>query len=318
MAGDTERKTAVDICILSLKRDKQKDGVFDFNPDLDQEVDFGVMDQQTGLVKRDLIGQLVKNYQEATEAFKDMTIARAKLASCVHSNSGLNDMIKASFDAGNNDKDVKGMYNHFVDSCKESFWSSLFTEGKFNQFMTRSVVKDFHEFSKSTGNLSFSEANIHMILSSLFDNRVNILKKNIEEVFDILTSYHKDNRCYFEGWKTNDRWKVKKKFILPMTVSLFNDWNRWHPSYYRTQELRDIDIAMCSLTGKNMDDIITINRAIEVGCSVYGSGEWETLQSEFFKIKCYKKGTGHFEFLDEDLYNKFNIEACGAKKWLCT
>lgn len=313
--GDAERKTKVDICIVYIERKKNKEGFFSFDPDKDKEVDFGVIDQQSGLVKRDMIKQLVTNYQEATVAFKEMVIARAKLQSCTNDAYKLNDMIHASFnEPSSTDKDgPRVAYNHFVDSIKAFFWNSIFTEGKFYQFMTKSVLKDFAEFQKVNGQLSFSEDNINMVLGSLFDNRENILKKNIEEVFDLLTSYHKENRCYFEGWKTNDRWKVKRKFILPMTVE-YSDYRGWSTRYYRFNELRDIDIAMCSVSGKTMDKIKTIDKTINKEAV---SRDTSCVYSEFFKIKLYLKGTAHFEFLDEDLYNIFNREACGAKKWLC-
>ena len=35
----------------------------------------------------------------------------------------------------------------------------------------------------------------------------------------------------------------------------------------------------------------------------------------FFRIRGYKKGTMHFEFLDEDVWNKFNYEVARIKGW---
>jgi hypothetical protein len=40
------------------------------------------------------------------------------------------------------------------------------------------------------------------------------------------------------------------------------------------------------------------------------------IESEFFKIKYHKKGTAHFIFKDEWLWNRFNIVACKGKNWL--
>jgi hypothetical protein len=76
--------------------------------------------------------------------------------------------------------------------------------------------------------------------------------------------------------------------------------------------LRDIDVAMCTITGKDPDEIRTIVKAIEEGCK---TGEWP-VESTFFSIRCYQKGTGHFAFLEEEVWDEFNRIACKGKKWL--
>ena len=35
----------------------------------------------------------------------------------------------------------------------------------------------------------------------------------------------------------------------------------------------------------------------------------------FFRCKAYKKGTMHFEFLDEDVWYKFNYEVAKQRGW---
>ena len=45
-----------------------------------------------------------------------------------------------------------------------------------------------------------------------------------------------------------------------------------------------------------------------------GLGDY--IESEFFGIKYFKKGTAHFIFKDEWLWHKFNIVACQGKNWL--
>jgi hypothetical protein len=147
-------------------------------------------------------------------------------------------------------------------------------------------------------------------MESLVMSNVDIFKQNLIDVFDYLTKYYKENRAHMEGWKTNDRWKVKRKFILPYIVEYNSSWGM-SQSYHKTSELRDIDTAMCTLTGKNIDDIAPIGKTIDIGCK----GGWP-VYSEFFCIRCYQKGTGHFEFLEEDLWNKFNRMACDGKNWL--
>jgi len=141
-------------------------------------------------------------------------------------------------------------------------------------------------------------------------SNMDIFKQNITDVFDYLTKYHKENRVHIEGWKTNDRWMVKKKFILPYIVDYKREWGM-SQSFNRSSELSDIDTAMCTITGKRIEDISKISSAIDKGCR-----EGWPVESEFFRIVCYQKGTGHFEFLDDGLWDRFNRLACEGKKWL--
>jgi len=46
------------------------------------------------------------------------------------------------------------------------------------------------------------------------------LENAIVEVFEELTKYDNENRFYPEGWKTNDSWKVNKKFNKSETAEL--------------------------------------------------------------------------------------------------
>ena len=43
-------------------------------------------------------------------------------------------------------------------------------------------------------------------------------------------------------------------------------------------------------------------------------GQWYQW-NEFFKIRGYKKGTMHFEFVDEDVWANFNIAVAKYRGW---
>ena len=126
----------------------------------------------------------------------------------------------------------------------------------------------------------------------------------IEEAFDNMTKYHKDNRVYVEGWKTNDAWKVNRKFILP---NMQNSWWKDSPSLYK-EKIIDIEKAMCFIMKKSFGNINSITKQnIQWGVKY---------DSEFFEFRFYKKGTIHLYFKDVYLYEQFNIVACKSKNWL--
>ena len=60
---------------------------------------------------------------------------------------------------------------------------------------------------------------------------------------------------------------------------------------------------MCFLDGKQFENVKTIVQSIEESSN-------NLCYSEFFKIRYFKKGTIHIEFIDEELWNRFNKQAC--------
>jgi len=147
------------------------------------------------------------------------------------------------------------------------------------------------------------------LLDGLMLNRGQIMQDCINEAFDLMTAYHKENRIHIEGWKTNDRWMVNRKVILPYMVEL--DWSRgYRPRLGYSDASRtmdDIDKAMCFLAGKSFDSIKKISDAVR---------DSQEAESEFFKLKSHQKGTLHLTFNDKSLWERFNATACEGKNWL--
>jgi len=322
IGGDVERSANVDVCKISLKRKAVVEStVFGFSPaSADDSCPNVPIDAEAGLVKHDVVASLSSQCRQASEAFSEMLTGMSKMRSAIGSLIGSNDlrhMVAKSFDGFNDGDNV--IWNDFMGRLYGSCWRSLFNDGKFREFMTSKARKDFDKFSEDNGMLAFSEENIRFVFESILSSRSVIMQSNIEEVFDYLTRYYDENRYHPEGWKTNDRWMVKQKFILPYIVEAGSKTFGWHEYGWRGYEkLSDIDIAMCSVMGKRLDDIRTIRDALGDGCQAAGElDKWpDGIESEFFKIRCYKKGTGHFVFKDEKVWELFNRMACEKKNWI--
>lgn len=316
--SDAERSANVDVSIVRLKR-KKAERFHDFSFEAEEEngEDNDVTDQSSpGLVKRNRVKQVVKQYQDTMDGFDALFEAAAKIRRSIgtlvpthHIDSALSSVV-----SGNAYTVARGDFNTLI---KSECWNSIFKEGKFSQMISSAVTTDFDAFLKHNRNMAFSEENIASVFRSLFESRDDIVNQAFEDAFDYLTKYHHENREHIEGWKTNERWKVKKKFILPSIVGYDGRWSgSWSFYHSRMDRMKDVDIAMCYLTGKSIDDIVTISDAIY-------SKIWErpapsklVLESEFFDIVCHKKGTGHFTFKDDSLWKRFNVKVCAGKKWL--
>jgi hypothetical protein len=176
--------------------------------------------------------------------------------------------------------------------------------------MTVKVRDDFREKMSSQKNIAISKKNIMDFVSALIQNSGNILEENISAVFDHFTKYHFENREYVEGWKTNERWKVGKRVILPNIVD--TQWNGLKISYDKEYQLSDIDKALCYISGKSLDQVSTLYDQIKNSMR----GGIKNGESEFFKFKWYLKGTLHLEFKDKILWQEFNMRACAKRQWL--
>jgi len=178
----------------------------------------------------------------------------------------------------------------------------------------RTLVMD--ELDSENDSLTFSEENILNLLDGLFASRGDIMRRCIDEAFDMLTKYHKENRMKVEGWKTNDAWRVNRRAVLPYCVNA--EWGNPRINYGRhAHELNDLDRAMAFLEGKSLEQITTVFDVFNRMGQQFGKDALGTLyESTYFEFRGYKKGTLHLHFKDKSLWERFNIEAARGKNWL--
>lgn len=208
-------------------------------------------------------------------------------------------------------------FNGFVTRFNNMSWDKVLQKSKFKDYMTKDVKSEFTDKFAKQQNIAFTEQNMMLMFEVLWFNKDKILSDCAEEVFDIMTKYHKDNRVHNEGWKHNDAYMVSRKVVLPHYIG-----TNWSSKFKveRSLALNDIDRAMCHLTGKKIANISTVENVLEkrfaeLGSTSYGSGQ-NLVESEFFKIRFFKKGTIHLEFKNKQLWETFNRTVALNKGWL--
>lgn len=192
--------------------------------------------------------------------------------------------------------------------------------------------------------LTKREKEVLRLVQFICMNSQEIMKKAVVDVYDTFCKYHKDNVVHTEGWKTNNQFKVNKKIILPNFVSAGYEPQRFgYDKYFSTafstySTYEDIDKVMCYLSGIPFEELDTLKdnvqrdwgkdqrrgyakedykrlslkkaiEYVEVGCA-------ELNECEFFKFRCFKKGTLHIFFKDEKLWERFNLMVNEGKKIL--
>ena len=309
-----ERPTSCEIAMVRLTKIQPESEKlnFDFVPANDvQEAGFAQAQIETGtdLAKPDLMGAIVRQYEMTKEGFGDLLRARNKMAffsrSCTKSSW---DAATKALERGHGGD--AAAYEAFTAEIRTGFWEHCFRTLGMEKYLTKGLMEKVRLYVEQQGKMAFTKENIAKMLETMMLNRHAIMQQAVEAVFDEFTRYHEDNRIHPEGWKSNKSWKVTRKVVLPYYIDA--SWSsglRISSSRYR--ETDDIDRVMCYLSGTALEDIVTISRAVDA------IPKGETLgMSTFFKIRGYKKGTIHLEFLDEALWNRFNIEACKGKGWI--
>ena len=83
--------------------------------------------------------------------------------------------------------------------------------------------------------------------------------------------------------------------------------------YESGNKLDDIVKALCYMTGQQFDSNWDASLKGFFNKNNIPYGEW--VEWTFFRVKGFKKGTMHFEFLDENLWCTFNQRVAKIKGW---
>ena len=162
-------------------------------------------------------------------------------------------------------------------------------------------------------NIPFTLKNIYLMVDAIYQTHETRMKQTLVEAFEKICSFSHENSTAGEKWKTNSDYKINKKFIIPWIVDTCRimKYETVHINYRSSEEVMDIVKALCFLSGSKYENVTHLNHFCSRMKMEYGKYyEWG-----FFRIKGFKKGTMHFEFIDESLLDMFNLEVAKTKGW---
>lgn len=314
--ANAKRPTDVPIGLIRMTKPKGP-SKFQFNFKAIQEevaeaIDLNPVAEGCELAHPDRIGAVVNQYRKTIESFGDVLKAQARIRffserSCSVDPWNVALKVIESINYGS----IEDAFENFADQIRMGFWIEALKQLGMEKYMTEELRKTLDKFIEQQGKMAFCKENIEKLYETMFLNRKAIMQQAIEAVFDKFTKYHEDNRCHTEGWASNLAWKVNRKVVLPFMIEIKMNGKGLRVRYGAEGTLNDIDKVMCYLSGKPIESITRIYQAIDN----LPDGE-KVCASTFFKLTAHKKGTLHLEFLDEALWNRFNIEACQGKGWL--
>lgn len=304
---DAERKTSVDVEMIRLKKpqDDQKGFMGDI---FDMEDVFKAEAQDYGLLKPNDIRTAVECYHKVPEAFIKYVEARQELLrTWIFPRHTPNDpKLYERLETMNADIHDLGRLKQMLN---DAGWHHVFNKMNVKDILSYRQKDDLHRFIQEQSKVPFTTKNIYGLIEFLMQNRSELIGKAFELSFDHLTAYYPENREHIEGWKTNDRWQVKKRFILPRVMS---NWIGFGYNYHN-EEIEDLEKCLCMLVGSKREYIVSVEEAIKTALM---EKKGNTAESEFFKLRFYKKGTCHFEWKSEKLRQDFNREVAKRRNWL--
>lgn len=321
---DAERKTDVKVGFVCLHKPKQEGedewkGYFDLN----EEYEY----QENGIIKYDEVKELVNRYVAAVDKFDSVIAA----------NKEMQDLISPI--CKSNEMDIKfGAYHQrntyssisreeFKKELQKSAWKSVFGKFDMSKYLTSKTMEKVNKFVEQQTNVPFTRTNIFKMIEMIVGTHGGRVQQVIVEAFDKITSHHHENRYSQKGWKTNDEYRVGKKFILPWMIE-GDDSGGFRARWDRNGcVMDDINKALCYVTGtdfKKHGDWHTfcLNKVIideTKSIDAYGNSEYIGREFSkwydwgFFEVKGFKNRNLHVKFKSEEVWEKFNQVACKEK-----
>lgn len=225
-----------------------------------------------------------------------------------------NPILSLKVRSGGSDRDVT--INEYIRQTRLKYWRAIFQHSTFTDKLTSNLLNDLQASVNKFKDYEFSAYNILTLIIRMNSKVAQGIEDTIIKLFDDWTarSYYEDspNRHYYNGWKTNDCWRVGKKVIIPF-YDAFDTWDKRFRAWSVISRFRDIEKVFDFLDSGRTDWPGTFGNDFKVA---EATGYTKNLDTKYFTCTFYKKGTAHLVFKDLDLLEKFNLFASQRKGWL--
>jgi hypothetical protein len=196
------------------------------------------------------------------------------------------------------------------------YWRIIFKKMNMEKYATRELREQINKFIEQRQNVPFTMSNIYRVIETVVKTNGQRMTRALCEAFDTICSLSAENSTAGETWKTNSNYMVNRRFITDYITNYssyggymeVNDW-----SSQRTEKINDVCKALCYMTGIEFSSIGNLGEHIRKHRDEIEWGKW--FEWGFFRCRGYKKGTMHFEFIDENVWARFNQEVAKSKGW---
>lgn len=317
---DAERKTDVEVALIHVKVAKEGAGkrIYDSIPfftaegsaeeELSTALSTYVKSSEVRAKLNDL-ERLVTEYETACELAKETYEAvKAKESfftyiSQVNRREGETTSPLYSIIPHGKDFQVKDL-NEELDRLRRGYWELILDTKDFRELLTNEAIQKLNRQLSVANAMEINLPNIRMLLTALGANQRDILIESVVRIFEKITKYHMNeystNIHYYDGWKTNNAYRINKKIIIPIS-HMFDNW-------YFKDEYDRLGYEVKAW----IDDIVKafqlIDPSVPSDFNYAGNNEFE---NDLLRFKMFKNGNIHVWFKDLQLLAKLNY-LCGS------
>ena len=310
-----ERRTGVDVSLVKLYKEGEAGNEF-ANYMFSNEDDALNANETEGLVQYNVVRDMVNRYISAVKLFDETMAANKKINEVARFDDETGGFLPIEFViVDHNRKVVQVSRQQYKKKLQRYYWRIIFRKLKLDKYATNGLREQINHFVEKQVDVPFTMHNIYQVLNMVIQTTGQRMDKALLEAFDLICSLSAENSTAGEKWKTNANYMVNRKFIVPYMTGYDTRWPRDYMTLsYSSNETKVIDVvkALCYITGINYDDIPDLHSFIYNRKIPYG--EW--FEWAFFRVKGFKKGTMHFEFLDEDVWMRFNQQVAKQRGWV--
>lgn len=231
---------------------------------------------------------------------------------------------KPIFEIRFDDKDwysgrAANMVNQYLKKLRYKYWYALGDNPDFRAQLTSNLADIYYNKLLELSDYDFNLHNIEQVNKELQSQMIAAVEDTILALFDELSDKYSwypectKNIHYYNGWRTNIAHMINKKVIIPMQTT--DSWdNQIDITKYSTiRKINDIEKVMDYLNDGRVAPYMDIERVLE---TAKREEQTRNIESKYFTLTFYKKGTVHLTFKNAELLKKFNIFGSQKKAWL--
>ena len=211
------------------------------------------------------------------------------------------------------------MVNQYLKKLRYKYWYALGDNPDFRAQLTSNLADIYYQKLLELSEYDFNLHNIEQINKELQSQMTAAVEDTILALFDELSDKYSwypectKNIHYYNGWRTNIAHMINKKVIIPMQTTDSWDNEIDLTKYSTVRKINDIEKVMDYLNDGRVAPYIGIERVLQTAkCD----GQTRNIESKYFTLTFYKKGTVHLTFKNAELLKKFNIFGSQKKAWL--
>jgi len=312
---DAERKTSVEVALIYINKvGVVERDVFDEATDVAKDFEFQGFEQESSVALKDDVESMVAAYNNTKQIGCNTILTFFKNHKHIAGYIGL---VGDDRDVKNLTERVSKAIERFVLTLRKSYWLKLMDVPSITEKLTTEKRKEYRAMLEQRYYMEFTVRNVRILAANLSDSYIDTLTDSVLKLFERMTKQHayypemNNNILHFNGWKTNNAYKVGPKVVLPH-FNFHDIWSGWTTPYQKRDELNDIDRVMNYFDG-GTPGYVSIVEALE---KAFTEKQTRGVKSTYFEISVFKKGTMHLKFASEDILRRFNLFVCKDKKWL--